>query len=214
MDYGSAHAYAATFLSLVHRYAAVTGDDEFAREYLPALQTVASAIARLQDRDELVWAKPRHRTKHLRDDAESYRGLRDWQWLLRHWGWPEATEQAGRHAARVRQGLEQRPYDPAGGQYLRSGGPAGPPVSAGRTPVPGSRRATVPVAQRAGASFGSLGGGGLRRRAGRATPRRLPLPYHRGRPVGPRRPPLSLVHPGVGVHHPHHQAAGALIKAP
>lgn len=122
MDYDSADAYAATFLSLVSRYVAVTGDEEFAREHLPALGKVASVITELQDGDGLVWAKPRHRVKYLMDNAENYRGLRDWQGLLQRLGLPEAAEQAGIYAERVRQGLEQRLYDAASGQYFWSDG--------------------------------------------------------------------------------------------
>ncbi|MEW6522286.1 MAG: hypothetical protein AB1445_01735 [Bacillota bacterium] len=122
MNYDSADSYAATFLSLVRQYVVATGDAGFARDNLASLHMIASVITGLQDRDGLVWAKPTHRVKYLMDNAENYRGLRDWAWLLEHLGLPEAAEEAGTRADLVRQGLESRLWDTGNEEYYWSDG--------------------------------------------------------------------------------------------
>jgi len=71
----------------------------------------------MQDRDGLVWAGPTQRWKFLMDNAENYRGLRDWAWLLRELGHDAEAAIAGEQAEAVRAGLEGRLFEAERGQF-------------------------------------------------------------------------------------------------
>ncbi len=104
-DYDSADSYAATFLILVARYAAVTGDLNYVRSHLGDLDAMAGVILRLQDADGLVWAKPDFRMKYIMDNAENYRGLMDWSFTLQKLGMASHAKRYLDAAGRIQTGI-------------------------------------------------------------------------------------------------------------
>jgi len=104
-DYDSADSYAATFLILVARYAAVTGDLDYVRSHLSDLDAMAGVILRLQDADGLVWAKPDFRMKYIMDNAENYRGLMDWSFTLQKLGMASQANLYAATAGRIQTGI-------------------------------------------------------------------------------------------------------------
>jgi len=104
-DYDSADSYAATFLILASRYAAVTGNTNYVRAHLGDLNAMAGVILRLQDADGLVWAKSNFRMKYIMDNAENYRGLMDWAYTLRQLGMASQAQVFEAAAARVQAGI-------------------------------------------------------------------------------------------------------------
>lgn len=111
-DYDSADSYAATFLSLVAAYTSASGDLSFARQRQGELQIVADVLLKLQDKDGLMWAKPRYYVKFLMDNAENYRGLRDGADLMRQLGHEELAASYQAAADRVAAGIERRLWIP------------------------------------------------------------------------------------------------------
>lgn len=110
-SYDSADSYAATFLSLVLNYTEVTLEPGFATDNIQAIVDVAEVLMRLQDRDGLMWAKPRYYVKFLMDNAENYRGLRDAEKLMLYLGRTEFSTRYGAAATRVAQGMEKRMWN-------------------------------------------------------------------------------------------------------
>lgn len=80
--YDSADAYAATFLSLVRAYVERTGDWGWVRRNEPGLAAVGNLLLSLQDPDGLFRTGGPSAHRFLMDNAEDYRGLEDWAWLL------------------------------------------------------------------------------------------------------------------------------------
>ncbi len=115
--YDSADSYAATFLSLLRAYVDATGDRDFARSHLQDIELVASVVARLQDKDGLVWANAAKREKYLMDNAEDYRGLEDWADVLTGLGLDDAATAARATAGRIAQAIELRLWDERRGNY-------------------------------------------------------------------------------------------------
>ncbi|MGI6357240.1 MAG: hypothetical protein ACOX2K_00845 [Bacillota bacterium] len=107
-DYDSADSYAATFLSLVAAYTRGSGDFSFAEQYFEQLVTVANVLLQLQDKDGLIWAKPRYYVKFLMDNAENYRGLLDAADLMQRLGRSGLADIYRSAAARVARGIEQK----------------------------------------------------------------------------------------------------------
>ncbi|MBS3873015.1 MAG: hypothetical protein KGZ92_06620 [Firmicutes bacterium] len=116
-SYDSADSYAATFLSLVLNYTEVTLDASFAIDNIQAIVDVAEVLIRLQDRDGLMWAKPRYYVKFLMDNAENYRGLRDAEKLMQHLGRTDFSARYGHAATRVARGMEKRMWNEADQSY-------------------------------------------------------------------------------------------------
>ncbi len=116
-DYDSADSYAATFLSLVAAYGAASGDLSFARQRQAELQAVADVLLALQDKDGLMWAKPRYYVKFLMDNAENYRGLLDGAELMRQLGQVVLAERYQVAAEQVAAGIERRLWIPEGQAY-------------------------------------------------------------------------------------------------
>ncbi len=103
--YDSADSYAATFLSAVAAYYRVTGDKQFIRDRYADLELVASVIIDLQNTDGLTWAKPRHYRKYLMDNAEVYRGLKDYAGILDSVGIKQRAHYYLDAAGRVQEGI-------------------------------------------------------------------------------------------------------------
>ena len=80
--YDSSDSYAATFLTLVRRYYAASGDRAWVAQHLPELELVAGAMLATLQRDNLTLARPDWKVKYLMDNCEVYRGLKDYAWLL------------------------------------------------------------------------------------------------------------------------------------
>ena len=100
-SYDSSDSYAATFLTLVRAYYDTTGDAAFLRGIEADLRLVAGAIYSTMDpRDGLTYAKADYRIKYLMDNAEVYRGLLDWAYLLRE-VYGDAGEAGGRQDAQA-----------------------------------------------------------------------------------------------------------------
>ncbi len=115
--YDSADSYAATFLTLLRAYVDATGDREFVTANLADIDLVASVISRLQDADGLVWATASRREKYLMDNAENYRGLKDYAEILTGVGATGAAAAARDAAQRVATGVESRLWDAKRGNY-------------------------------------------------------------------------------------------------
>ncbi len=119
-DYDSADSYASTFLSLVSRYYAITGDDEFIHSQKESLDLIASVLTELMDADGLIRVKPKSATKYLMDNAENYRGLTDWSQTLDSLGlWEEATSFADL-ACEIRQSIDDNLFNLKTGDYAWS----------------------------------------------------------------------------------------------
>jgi hypothetical protein len=80
-NYDSVDSYAATFLILLQRYYAATGDAALMNRNWAKIKDVAFTIAFLQDKDGLVRALPASGNKYLMDNCECYDGLRAYQEL-------------------------------------------------------------------------------------------------------------------------------------
>lgn len=106
-SYDSSDSYAATFLTLVRAYYETTGDGDFLRGIEADLRDVAGAIYSTMDPlDGLTYAKADYRIKYLMDNAEVYRGLLDWAYLLREvYGDPKGAQKAEQDAEDVRASL-------------------------------------------------------------------------------------------------------------
>ena len=106
-SYDSSDSYAATFLTLVRAYYDTTGDADFLRGIEADLRLVAGAIYSTMDpRDGLTYAKADYRIKYLMDNAEVYRGLLDWAYLLREvYGDAGEAERVEQDAQAVRASL-------------------------------------------------------------------------------------------------------------
>jgi len=111
-DYDSADSYAATFLSLVAAYGSASGDLSFAEHWRAELQVVAEVLLELQDKDGLMWAKPRYYVKFLMDNAENYRGLLDGADLMLRLGQADLAARYQAAAERVAAGIERRLWIP------------------------------------------------------------------------------------------------------
>jgi hypothetical protein len=111
-NYDSADSYAATFLSLVLAYSKASGDLSFARQHGDELTTVANVLLTLQDKDGLMWAKPRYYVKFLMDNAENYRGLLDAAELMQLLGRDQQANSYALAATKVAIGIEQRLWIP------------------------------------------------------------------------------------------------------
>lgn len=105
--YDSSDSYAATFLTLVRSYYDTTADADLLLRIEDDLRLVAAAIYGTMDpRDGLTYAKADYRIKYLMDNAEVYRGLIDWAYLLREmFDDIEGAEQVERDADKVRESL-------------------------------------------------------------------------------------------------------------
>ncbi|MDP3486854.1 MAG: hypothetical protein Q8S19_02835 [Bacillota bacterium] len=107
-EYDSADSYAATFLTLVLNYTQTTGDISFITEHIQPFVEIAEVLIKLQDKDGLIWAKPRYYVKFLMDNAENYRGLRDAEVLMTYLGRDDLAKRYGNSASLVAQGMETR----------------------------------------------------------------------------------------------------------
>jgi len=119
-DYDSADSYAATFLSLVAYYHAKTGDDGFIEDNMALIDKVAGVICKLQDRDGLVYVKPKVAKKYLMDNAENFRGMNDWADTLDKLGYQEKAQKYREVAARIADGIQGVLYDPRKDAYAWS----------------------------------------------------------------------------------------------
>lgn len=106
-NYDSSDAYAATFLTLVRAYYDTTGDAELLRAIESDLRLVAGAVhATMDPADGLTYAKPDYPVKYLMDNAEVYRGLVDWSYLLQEvFGDEEGARKVQQDAGAVRESL-------------------------------------------------------------------------------------------------------------
>lgn len=116
--YDSADAYAATLLSLARRYVERTGDWVWVRAHEAELASVAGLLLSLQDPDGLIRTGGPSVHRYLMDNAEDYRGLVDWAWLLRGLGQvPSATKVEDR-ANRLAEAIDRILWDPSLQAYL------------------------------------------------------------------------------------------------
>lgn len=115
MNYDSADSYAATFLSAVCSYYEKTQDRDFIVSNLESINKVARVITTLQDKDGLVFAKPRSSTKYLMDNAENYKGLNDWASVLDALGDADMASQYRTAAQKIQSAILNILYDPARG---------------------------------------------------------------------------------------------------
>ncbi|HSX06432.1 MAG TPA: hypothetical protein VLG92_01790 [Candidatus Saccharimonadia bacterium] len=83
-SYDSTDSYAATFLSLCHKYAAVTGDVTFLRTNEYQVNQIIGAMLSTKQSDNLTWARPDYPAKYLMDNTEVYTGLNDAAWLYQN----------------------------------------------------------------------------------------------------------------------------------
>jgi len=107
-EYDSADSYAATFLTLAYNYTTTTGDMSYVAQNLQGFVDVAEVLIKLQDKDGLIWAKPKYYVKFLMDNAENYRGLRDAELLMYYIGRNDLAERYGQAASLVALGMEER----------------------------------------------------------------------------------------------------------
>ncbi len=110
-NYDSADAYAATFLSLVTRYVEATKDRELALEINPTLEDIAYVILTLQaSEDGLTWVWPKHDSKYLMDNCETYAGLMDYDHLRREFMGKTDSEYKD-VALAIRDGIKENLFD-------------------------------------------------------------------------------------------------------
>lgn len=107
-DYDSADSYAATFMSLLLNYASATHDLQLLVDHFQEVTDVAEVMLKLQDKDGLIWAKPRHYVKYLMDNAENVRGLEDAATLMQALGRDDLAERYGSAANKVEAGIEKK----------------------------------------------------------------------------------------------------------
>jgi hypothetical protein len=106
-DFDSTDSYASTFLNVLRKYAAVTGDTAYLRSHEADIRLIGQAMLSTQQADGLTWAKPAYRVKYLMDNAEVYKGLVDAQWIaLSVFGDEAAAAEYGRKADEVKAGIE------------------------------------------------------------------------------------------------------------
>ncbi|MHB9143907.1 MAG: hypothetical protein ACYC5Y_00970 [Symbiobacteriia bacterium] len=128
--YDSADAYAATFLSLARLYVEETADWAWARENEAGLAAVGNLLVSLQDGDGLIRCGGPSDQRYLMDNAENYRGLVDWAWLLAGLGKHEQAAAVRYLAARLARGVNQVLWDPPSQAYR----PASPPFHGAADP--------------------------------------------------------------------------------
>jgi len=116
-EYDSADSYAATFMSLLLNYARVTQDLQFLVDNFQRITDIAEVMLKLQDKDGLIWAKPRYYVKFLMDNAENYRGLEDAAALMKALGRDDLAERYGLAAIRVASGIEKQLWHENAGLY-------------------------------------------------------------------------------------------------
>ena len=116
--YDSADSYAATFLDLVSYYCEVTNDFDFIEQNMAAICKVADVIAALQDKDGLVFVKPKSGVKYLMDNCESYRGMMAWSNSLNNMGHLEIAGYYREIAEKIHEGIQSVLYDPEKCSYF------------------------------------------------------------------------------------------------
>lgn len=82
-DYDSSDSYAALFLSLLRRYAEVTGDKALIINNSAKVKLVAEAMMSTANLG-LTYAKPNYKVKYLMDNSEVVKGLEDATWLFKN----------------------------------------------------------------------------------------------------------------------------------
>jgi len=95
-DFDSTDSYAATFLSLLRKYAEATGDEAYLIAHRDDIFLVAEAMVATKEKDGLTWAKPSYRVKYLMDNSEVYMGLADMEWICRNVFGDEAAAEVWR----------------------------------------------------------------------------------------------------------------------
>ncbi|WP_409344738.1 hypothetical protein [Paenibacillus sp. MBLB4367] len=80
-DFDSTDSYASTFLNVLRKYAAKTGDTAYLQAHRSDIELIAGAMLATKQADGLTWAKPAYRVKYLMDNAEVYKGLLDMEWI-------------------------------------------------------------------------------------------------------------------------------------
>ncbi|PYI55651.1 hypothetical protein [Paenibacillus flagellatus] len=106
-DFDSTDSYASTFLNVLRKYAAVTGDTAYLRAHEADIRLIAQAMLSTQQADGLTWAKPAYRVKYLMDNTEVYKGLVDAEWIASSvFGDATAAAEYRRKAEEVKAGIE------------------------------------------------------------------------------------------------------------
>ena len=114
--YDSADSYAATFIMLLEKYSAATGDYSLIKKNWEKVQDCVYVIIALQDEDGLTRAVPYSDAKYLMDNCEAYGGILSYQRLCAVLG-KEREGYFDAAAAAIKDGIQENFYDPASGLY-------------------------------------------------------------------------------------------------
>ncbi len=115
-EYDSADSYAATFIMLLEKYSAATGDFSLIKENWKKVQDCVYVIAALQDEDGLTRAVPTSDAKYLMDNCEAYAGILAYQRLCSVLG-KEKESYYDASADAIKEGIKEQFLNNASGLY-------------------------------------------------------------------------------------------------
>lgn len=101
----SEDSYHTTYFSLLAEWIRVTGQLDWLYTNESKLVSLLQAVARLQQKDGLTWAKHTYRVKYLMDNCEVAKGLADASYLFALIGNSDAAEEAASRARACSSGV-------------------------------------------------------------------------------------------------------------
>ncbi|MEC2128589.1 hypothetical protein P9761_17665 [Brevibacillus centrosporus] len=102
----SEDSYHTTLFSLLAEMMRANEETAWVEPYKDELIVLMQAVARLQQKDGLTWAKRSYRVKYLMDNCEVAKGFADAAHVFSMLGCDEAAEEANRRAAACRAGIQ------------------------------------------------------------------------------------------------------------
>ncbi|MED4582202.1 hypothetical protein P9578_05320 [Brevibacillus choshinensis] len=101
----SEDSYHATLFSLLAEMIRANGETDWIEPRKDELVVLLQAVARLQQKDGLTWAKRSYRVKYLMDNCEVARGFEDAAYVFSMLGDDSSAEEASNRATRCRAGI-------------------------------------------------------------------------------------------------------------
>jgi hypothetical protein len=102
----SEDSYHATLFSLIAEMIRATGEVDWIAPRQAELAYLLQAIARLQQKDGLTWAKHSYRVKYLMDNCEVAKGFQDASYLFTMFGDDSLSQEASRRAQACLSGIQ------------------------------------------------------------------------------------------------------------
>ncbi|TNJ61953.1 discoidin domain-containing protein [Paenibacillus hemerocallicola] len=116
--YDSSDSYAATFMSVLKKYAESGGDTSYLITHRTAIETIADAMTATLTGDGLTWAKPDYKIKYLMDNSEVYDGYGSIAWLEQNvFGDAAKSADYASKQTGVQNGIETLLWQPAADKY-------------------------------------------------------------------------------------------------